>query len=325
MGSNDAKGEKEKLPIPPDINQIFNRISMGISHHNLLSSTLKRKSTTSSTTAPDSASSSNTKKGFSSLAGNSTQNPTTTKPAVDDKMNVNQRSRERSITRLADLDAEFEIYGGPPNGGVGYQPEKTSLQGSLTGNDRKLGAQILGRKGGGREDKFVANSKNKRHVNESESEDDVGRSAVGRVKKKFKSNYPTTGVPTATAAVATPKGDDDDDAVQDNVNMGSVQGEGEKVQQDKSQAGLVGSDEIAAEKTSSPAGIEPTGELEEARPQDGEADEQDKKKKKKKKSNKNRIKKKTNKQRGAADEGEGGAANGGEQQQEKGQDEDEEE
>ncbi|KAM7216689.1 hypothetical protein V8F06_007919 [Rhypophila decipiens] len=259
MGSNNATGEKEKLPIPPDINQISNRISLGISHHNLLSSTLKKKPTTSTTRAPDSTSS-NTKKGFSSLATNANNSAAMSK-TVDD--NTTQGTKQRSITRLADLDAEFEIHGGPPNAGVGYQPEKTSLQGSLTGNDRKLGAQMLGRKRG-REDSTFG-KKNRNGVNESESEDDVGRSALGRVKKL-----------KAATTVALPK---EEDAVQD-VIMEDVDGEAAQ-QQAKTQGAEGPDEESATEKEPAvpdlPAAVEPTSELDEERLQGG-VDEQLKKK-----------------------------------------------
>lgn len=315
MGSTaNEKGEKEKLPLAPDLDQIFNRISMGINRHSLLASSLKTPSTTTSTTT------STTKKGFSSLAARSSSISTTngfpSTKQLATSLNEQRRSEKTNASRLSDLDA---LFSEPYNAGIGYVPPKGAASsstggGSLTGDrekDRKLRAQILGGGGGrmgkrGREEGNDARNKKQSNLaDESDSDDDIGRSALGRSKRV------RIGVETATAtALVGRKGEDKpqtqakahttiEEAVDNNDNISK---KGETTADSGGQPSVVveeeaktGSD-ISPEKT--PMG--PESEVREGGKAEGEGEEEGKQKKEKSKKSKNRNKKKKKTEEGAA-------------------------
>jgi hypothetical protein len=149
----------------PNINDIFNRINMGMSQRSKILSGLNRPSTTTTNTPSTTATTTSTAKGksFSSL---------TSKP-------TNQSHSQTTPTAAANADADLKTsYLLPPNAGVGFAP--TPSASSATAEQKALRERLakVGWKGGKRGEKDGGKGR-KRAVEESESEEELGRSAVG--------------------------------------------------------------------------------------------------------------------------------------------------
>ncbi|KAK0626205.1 hypothetical protein B0T14DRAFT_551515 [Immersiella caudata] len=159
---------------PPNINDIFNRINMGMSQRSKILSSLNRPSTTSNSSAITTNTSSNTTtkgKSFSSLTS---KTPTPT--------NKSHSQTPPSADSDADLKTSYLL---PPNAGVGFAP--TPSASSATAEQKALRERLgkVGWKGGKRGEKDGGKGK-KRVVEQSESEEELGRSAVGKSRGKEK-------------------------------------------------------------------------------------------------------------------------------------------
>lgn len=157
-----------KLPVAPNINQVLNRISLGLAKHERILKTLNRPSSTTSTANPKSKPSSS---GFSSLSGSSTPTP-------------NPANTPKALTR-ADEEAEFAAERAlAPNAGIGFAPVKEDTNG-VNGRggakeDKMLRGRILGKNA---REQMNNKGKDKRRRYESESEEEEGRSGLGKKKK----------------------------------------------------------------------------------------------------------------------------------------------
>ena len=186
-----GSSESAKLPLAPDMNQILNRISLGLAKHERVLQTLRR---------PSPPKPSRSSAGFSSLATGPSN--ATTDPGGIAAPGGSSRLLPPTRPSLAPApnndddgnDAEFRADRSlPPNAGIGWQPPSTGEGGAGSGagkgrGDNALRARLLGRgaaekRGGGGGP--VENGKNKRgRAEESESEQEEGRSALGRGKKR---------------------------------------------------------------------------------------------------------------------------------------------
>jgi hypothetical protein len=148
------------------MNDIFNRINMGMSQQSKILSGLNRPQTTTKST---SSTSSTKGKSFFSLASK----PTST---------TQLQSQNQSSNSDADLKTSYLL---PPNAGVGFAP--TPSASSATAEQKALRERLgkVGWKGGKRGEKDTGKGK-KRAAEESESEEELGRSAVGKSRGKGK-------------------------------------------------------------------------------------------------------------------------------------------
>ncbi|KAB5582500.1 hypothetical protein GE09DRAFT_1075182 [Coniochaeta sp. 2T2.1] len=162
-----------KLPVAPNMSQILNRISLGLAKHERILSTLKRPSP--STSNPNNSTKSAS--GFSSLASSNTStNPSAQPP------NGPSRTKDEE-DKLFESERNL-----PPNTGIGFVPEAKTAERSKSG--KELRGRLMGKRGG-REDGKGDNKK--RYYNVEESEEEEGRSGLGK-KKKRKVVQPVPGV-----------------------------------------------------------------------------------------------------------------------------------
>ncbi|OIW27297.1 hypothetical protein CONLIGDRAFT_704998 [Coniochaeta ligniaria NRRL 30616] len=182
-----------KLPVAPNMSQILNRISLGLAKHERILKTLKRPAAPTSTSSftPQSKSSTTTS-GFSSLATPSTGGATNN-PLVN---GVIGRSREEE-DKLFEQDRAL-----PPNAGVGFVAERKVGDRGVGGSgkeDKMLRGRLqLGKRGEGKDNKDKGDGR-KRVVDESEEEE--GRSGLGRKKKRKVVAEESNGVVGADATV----------------------------------------------------------------------------------------------------------------------------
>ncbi|KAF6840439.1 hypothetical protein CPLU01_01125 [Colletotrichum plurivorum] len=151
-----------KLPASADFNAIYNKIALAdagrasfLKNMRAKHSSLARQTTTSS--SPKTAGSSGA---FSSMAkptGNSTSQPST----------------QQQRTRPDDSELRFEN----PNSGVGYSAPKAEEQTSAATRD--LSRRLLGRRG----NQAAQQTVQKRRIQEDESDEEEGRTGLGRKKK----------------------------------------------------------------------------------------------------------------------------------------------
>ncbi|RKU40872.1 hypothetical protein DL546_000305 [Coniochaeta pulveracea] len=171
-----------KLPVAKNLDQVLNRIALGLSKHERILKTLNRPSSTPSTTNGKSKPSSS---GFSSLSGSSTPTP----------VQSNYPSR---IPTRAEEEAEFAAERAlAPNAGIGFAPvkqEDLGVNGRGNGKeDKMLRGRILGKNA---REQMTNKGKDKRRY-ESESEEEEGRSGLGKKKRKavvVKEEEPGTGL-----------------------------------------------------------------------------------------------------------------------------------
>ncbi|KAK3320832.1 hypothetical protein B0T19DRAFT_430641 [Cercophora scortea] len=186
-----------KPPVAPDLDLIFNRISMGMAKHRRILETLKKPvpqvSSGATSAAPsvdseDSSSSAAPRKGFSSLSKSTT---TATKPSPT------PTDTTKSQRAAADDDSDLNPYfQQPPNAGIGWTPAPSASSfaaggGTNSAAERMLKMRLLGgRKGmlaaaaaAAAADEKKKGKYRKRDAG-SDSEEDMGRSAVGRSKKR---------------------------------------------------------------------------------------------------------------------------------------------
>ncbi|KAK4455649.1 hypothetical protein QBC34DRAFT_390530 [Podospora aff. communis PSN243] len=149
---------------PPNMADIFNRINMSISKQSKLLSASKPPPTTTAITPPTTKG-----KSFSSLAA---------KPTIQSQ----SQSQPQNSNPDADLKSTYLL---PPNAGVGFAP--TPSQSSATAEQRALRERLgkVGWKGGKKGERDGGKGK-KRAAEESESEEELGRSAVGKSTGKGK-------------------------------------------------------------------------------------------------------------------------------------------
>jgi hypothetical protein len=158
-----------KLPVAKNLDQVLNRIAMGLSKHERILKTLNRPSSTASATNGKSKPSSS---GFSSLSGSSTPAPI-------------QPIKSTKIPTRAEEEAEFAAERAlAPNAGIGFAPvkqEDNGVNGRGNGKeDKMLRGRILGKNA---REQMANKGKDKRRY-ESESEEEEGRSGLGKKKRK---------------------------------------------------------------------------------------------------------------------------------------------
>ncbi|KXX82791.1 hypothetical protein MMYC01_200775 [Madurella mycetomatis] len=209
-----AEDPKPKLPVTPDVNQIFNRIALGMAKHQRIFDTLaKHRKPTTAAPAQGGRSSGGGGGGFSSLAAPNNSN--------------SSRASNSTTPRNDDADSDLNpAYALPPNAGVGYVPAGANSAATAADGDRaQLRAKVLGRnaarqlelaergRGGA-----VQGQKKRGAVRdgESESEEEVGRGAMvrdrGRGARKRNMVLPTAADPAVAARVG-PKAESGEDGV----------------------------------------------------------------------------------------------------------------
>ncbi|KAK3315065.1 hypothetical protein B0H66DRAFT_564400 [Apodospora peruviana] len=176
-----SNNKPEKLPVAPDFNQAMNRVSMILDMRTKLAKMLNKGrskipvSTSTETTSSAEGEEATKTKGFSSLAAAAKSTVTTT----------NQK-QQQPAKDARDLDLN-PYLAQPPNAGLGYTPHlPNSGGGGLRGDkDWELRFRMLG--GGGKRGAEKGSNLKRvagRGAVDSESEEDVGRSALGKSKKK---------------------------------------------------------------------------------------------------------------------------------------------
>lgn len=158
-----------KLPVAKNLDQVLNRIALGLSKHERILKTLNRPSSAPSTTHAKLKPSSS---GFSSLSGSSTPTPV-------------QSTHSTKVPTRAEEEAEFAAERAlAPNAGVGFAPvkqEDNGVNGRANGKeDKMLRGRILGKNA---REQMANKGKDKRRY-ESESEEEEGRSGLGKKKRK---------------------------------------------------------------------------------------------------------------------------------------------
>ncbi|KAK0651412.1 hypothetical protein B0T16DRAFT_403874 [Cercophora newfieldiana] len=168
---------QNRPPTAPNMADILNRINMGISHQAKILSSLNRPSPSPASTSTPTTSTT-TGKSFSSLSSkplsstssnpfNTSQNTTTTAANNDDN---------------DDLNPSYLLA---PNTGVGFTPTPSAA--SLTAEQRSLRDRLakVGWKGGrGGAGKGSDGKKRPAAAVDSESEEELGRSAVGKARSR---------------------------------------------------------------------------------------------------------------------------------------------
>ncbi|KAK4190227.1 hypothetical protein QBC35DRAFT_491076 [Podospora australis] len=158
-----------------EFNNIFNLLNLSMSKRMtapLVSSLQKhKKSSTSSSSVTPSATSTSTGKGFSSLT-------TSAKPSSKSYTLSNQQNgsgRER--------DDREDFFPAPPNAGVGFSTQPATSAASQA--DRDLRKKILGTNAlKQKEDAAKRNGRGRGKQVDSDSEEELGRSALGKGSKK---------------------------------------------------------------------------------------------------------------------------------------------
>ncbi|KAK0706479.1 hypothetical protein B0T26DRAFT_680156 [Lasiosphaeria miniovina] len=203
-----------KLPVASDLDQIFNRISMGMAKHQRILETLHQGRSTAppaavATAPPIVASDENEKeqkRGFSSLAAKASSSLGPPPPQQQQQ----QRSAKPSLSTTAAAAAEDmdlnPFYAAPPNAGIGWVPpglssSSTAAVAGSGGDDRLLRARLqLGRRVEGRSAAAQKAERGKKRGHGaagnhgSEEEEELGRSAVGRSKARAPKRPRTTGM-----------------------------------------------------------------------------------------------------------------------------------
>lgn len=173
MPPTSTSTESTKLPVAPNMDQILNRISLGLAKHESVLKTLR--ATSASTTTTTSAPASRSSAGFSSLGGVTPRAATT----------AGANPRSAAEVERADFAADRAL---PPNAGVGWQAPPSeggaAAAGKKSEQDRALRARLLGGKGKGGVAGDVGRGKRGRGAYDSESEEEEGRSGLGKGKRR---------------------------------------------------------------------------------------------------------------------------------------------
>ncbi|KAK4115758.1 hypothetical protein N656DRAFT_775716 [Canariomyces notabilis] len=204
-----AGSNPPKLPVAPDVDQIFNRIALGMAKHQRIFDTLAKHRTPSSpSTATATATATGTTPGpgggFSSLTNPKSNKSQLTSSSRSGNASNSATTRSPKIDDDADLNPAYAL---PPNAGIGYTPPSASAAAGAGGNkslasssaDRALRTKILGRNAArqlAERDRLAAaaaggsgsggNRKRERGGHASDSEEEVGRAALVRTKAKAK-------------------------------------------------------------------------------------------------------------------------------------------
>ncbi|KAK5660960.1 hypothetical protein OQA88_12335 [Cercophora sp. LCS_1] len=160
-------------PKPPNLSTFQSRISLNLSRLSSLTSSLElptsnsTSTTTTTTTTTTTANTTAKPKSFSSL--------------------TTSTSTSTSATPTQQIQPEDDLKNpGPPNAGVGFVPARETSA-KETKNDQ-LRAQLLGRGARGRNGNAKDGKVTKKREVESESEEELGRSAVGKKRRVGSSN-----------------------------------------------------------------------------------------------------------------------------------------
>ena len=179
------KSGPAKLPVAPDLDQIFNRVALAMSKSQRLFSQAQRAATTtgsssSSSGAPAAAPRSSTT--FSSRA-TAPEPPAAAAAATT----TAPRYAYKTAAQLAAEDADFEAARSlPPNAGLGSVSAAGSKAAAEEARRKKDDEWALRRKmglSGARTRGGAAEGKRGRVVDDSESEEETGRTGLGRAKK----------------------------------------------------------------------------------------------------------------------------------------------
>ena len=183
------KSGPAKLPVAPDLDQIFNRVALAMSKSQRLFSQAQRA--TATTTAGGSTTSSN-----ASAAGPRSSSTTFSSratapepPAAAAATTTAPRYAYKTAAQLAAEDADFEAARSlPPNAGLGsvsVAGSKAAAEAARKQKDdewalrRKMGLSGARTRGGA----GAAAGKRGRVADDSESEEEMGRTGLGRAKK----------------------------------------------------------------------------------------------------------------------------------------------
>lgn len=212
-----AEDPKPQLPVAPDVNQIFNRIALGIAKHQRIFDTLaKHRKPTTAAPAPGGRSSSGGGGGggggFSSLAA----------PNNSSSSSSNSKSNNSTTPRNDNANSDLNpAYALPPNAGVGYVPAAAAAANSAADRDRaQLRAKVLGRNAARQLELAERDQKKKKKKrggvrddgDGSESEEEVGRGAMVRDRGRGR-GAGRRDVRPSTAAGAGPRAESGEDEV----------------------------------------------------------------------------------------------------------------
>ncbi|GAB1313211.1 hypothetical protein MFIFM68171_03421 [Madurella fahalii] len=237
-----AEDPKPKLPVAPDVNQIFNRIALGMAKHQRIFDTLAkhRKPTSAAPTAATggggaAAAGGGGGGGFSSLAAGkaAASAPAYAAPTTTNDSSSSSRGSNGTTPRHTD-DADLNpAYALPPNAGVGYVPANAAAaaaNSTVTAADRdraQLRSKVLGRNAARQLElaeraRAAGHGPKKRGVardDGSESEEEVGRGAMVRDRGRG-AQKKTMGLSTAAGRVAAAGPGSEADSGEDEVKGG---------------------------------------------------------------------------------------------------------
>ncbi|KAL1878554.1 hypothetical protein VTK73DRAFT_7819 [Phialemonium thermophilum] len=194
MALSSEASERVKLPLASNMDQLLNRISLGLAKHERVLKILER-SRPARPPGQSQETSSRSSAGFSSLSSavEPTSRPAGRSTAIERRRISHDTLTGSSATRLtAAVSAGSEdpaLALLPPNAGLGWSDPASSTSSTTRREDGILRHRLLGRRGrippdlehygaGGR------GAKRSTDIGASESEEDEGRSALGRAKRR---------------------------------------------------------------------------------------------------------------------------------------------
>ncbi len=170
-----------KLPVAPDFDQILNRVSLAVSKSQRLFSQAQHASATIAAPPPSvstsSATSSTAPRSFSSLA-------TASRPTQQEQSHAPPRYAYKTTAQLAAEDADFESARNlPPNAGLGYTAPGAGGSAAQAARKKEEEWALRRKLGLTRKGSDKTGGAKRGRINESESEEETGRSGLGRAKR----------------------------------------------------------------------------------------------------------------------------------------------
>ena len=178
------KSGPAKLPVAPDLDQIFNRVALAMSKSQRLFSQAQRAVANPATAGGSSSSASATARSSTTFSSRATAPEL---PAAAAVTTTAPRYAYKTAAQLAAEEADFEAARSlPPNAGLGSVSASGSKAAADEARKKKDDEWALRRKmglPGARTRAGGAAGKRGRVVNDSESEEETGRTGLGRAKK----------------------------------------------------------------------------------------------------------------------------------------------
>lgn len=169
------------LPSTTDFNALYNRISLAAAKQNTFLKSMRSKypslqKSASATPPPSSTpmtSAAAPKSSFSSLGSNT--------PTTPSGPGRNPFAKSKAQLRAEQEDAADPLRFEPPNAGLGYVPSKSESHADAA--TQELSRRLLGKRARELKGRNQASGAAKRAIADEESDDDEGRSGLGRRKR----------------------------------------------------------------------------------------------------------------------------------------------